>query len=190
MEGVLVPEIWIAVAKKTKIDALKITTRDEPNYDLLMKRRLSILKNHGIKLRDIERVIGAMSPLPGAKQFLDKLKANAQVIILSDTYYEFAAPLMRKLGGPTLFCNWLSEDKKGFISNYHLRIRNGKEHAVKALQKLNFKVHAAGDSYNDLTMLLNADKGVFFNPPDSICKQYPKLPVARSYGALFRHLID
>ena len=189
LEGVLVPEIWISVAQKTKIKELRRTTRDEPNYDLLMKQRLRILRRHGIRLRDIQNVIAKIKPLPGAKVFLSKLRQKSQVIILSDTYYEFAMPLMKKLDYPILFCNSLSTDKKGFISNYHLRQKNGKEKAVKALKKVGFKVRAAGDSYNDITMLRAADKGVLFNPPPGIVKKFPKLSVTRNYQALLRALI-
>lgn len=189
LEGVLIPEIWINVAKKTKIDALKITTRDEPDYDKLMNMRIKILKANGIKLRDIQNVIAGMKPLPGAKSFIDRLRSQVQVVILSDTYYEFAGPLIKKLGRPTLFCNWLSKDKKGFVSNYHLRQKNGKEKAVRALRKIGFKVYAAGDSYNDLTMLKAAHKGVLFNPPAQIKKDFPQFPVATNYSALLHQLL-
>ncbi len=189
LEGVLVPEIWIEVSKKTKIKALEITTREEPDYDKLMNYRLGILRKHGIKLKDIQKVINKISPLPGARVFLDQLRAKAQVIILSDTYYEFAQPLMKKLGYPTLFCNWLSVDKKGFIDNYHLRQKNGKQKAVEALKSLNFdEVRASGDSYNDITMLKAADRGVLFCPPAKIVKEFPKLPVARNYKELLKKL--
>ena len=188
MEGVLVPEIWIEVSKKTKISDLRLTTRDIPDYDVLMKRRLGILKEQGIRLKDIQAVIETMKPLPGAKRFLDGLRVQHQVIILSDTFYEFARPLMKKLGHPTLFCNWLLLDQKGFISGYKLRQSNGKEKAVKALQSAGFQVVAAGDSYNDVTMLKAAQKGVFFNPPPKIAKQFPKFPVAKTYSHLFKSL--
>ncbi len=190
LEGVLVPEIWIKVSEKTGIGELRLTTRDEPNYDLLMKRRLAILREHGIKLQDIQKVISTIKPLPGANQFLNKLCSHAQVIILSDTYYEFATPLLKQLGHPTLFCNWLEIDRKGFIKNYHLRQKNGKEQSVRALRKLNFQVRAAGDSYNDVTMLKTAHKGVLFNPPPSIRKEFPKFPVAMNYTELFKKLIQ
>lgn len=184
LEGVLIPEIWINVAKKTGIKALEITTRDEPDYDKLMRYRLTILKEEGIKLRDIQAVIKRMEPLPGAKVFLRKLQAEYQVIILSDTYYEFVRPMMKKLGNPTLFCNWLSTDKKGFISNYHLRQKNGKKQAVRGIQGLGFEVVAAGDSYNDIAMLKVADRGILFRPPPKIVRQFPKFPVARTYPKL------
>ena len=184
LEGVLIPEIWINVAKKTGIKALEITTRDEPDYDKLMRYRLAILKREGIKLRDIQAVIKRMEPLPGARAFLRKLQEKYQVIILSDTYYEFAGPMMKKLGNPTLFCNWLSTDKKGFISNYHLRQKNGKKEAVRGIQGLGFEVVAAGDSYNDIAMLKTAERGILFRPPAKIIRQFPKFPVANNYPQL------
>jgi len=184
LEGVLIPEIWINVAKKTGIKALEITTRDEPDYDKLMRYRLAILKREGIKLCDIQAVIKRMNPLPGAKEFLRKLQEKYQVIILSDTYYEFAGPMMKKLGNPTLFCNWLSKDKKGFIGNYHLRQKNGKKEAVRALKGLGFNVVAAGDSYNDIAMLKAADRGILFRPPAKIVHQFPKFPVTNTYQEL------
>jgi len=186
LEGVLIPEIWINVAKKTGVKALAITTRDEPDYDKLMRYRLAILKKEGIKLRDIQAVIKRMSPLPGAKEFLKRLREKYQVIILSDTYYEFAGPMMEKLGNPTLFCNWLSKDKKGFIANYHLRQRNGKKEAVCALKGLGFNVVAAGDSYNDIAMLKAANRGILFRPPAKIVRQFPEFPVTNTYQELLK----
>lgn len=188
LEGVLVPEIWIQVSKKTGIDALKYTTRDIPDYDVLMHRRLSILKKEGIRLKDIQKVIAAIQPLPGAKAFLNKLRANHPVIILSDTYEEFAQPLMEKLGRPVILCNSLQTDRKGFITNYRLRQRNGKQKAVEALRRIGYTVRAAGDSYNDITMLKMAHRGVLFNPPAKIVKQFPKFKIAKNYAQLFRHL--
>jgi phosphoserine/homoserine phosphotransferase len=185
LEGVLIPEIWINVAKKTGIKALEITTRDEPDYDKLMRFRLAILKKEKIKLCDIQAVIRHMSPLPGAREFLKKLQGKYQVIILSDTYYEFAGPMMKKLGYPTLFCNWLTTDKKGFIANYHLRQRNGKKEAVKGLRQLGFKIVAAGDSYNDIAMLRTADRGILFRPPSKIVREFQKFPVTNTYKELF-----
>jgi len=184
LEGVLIPEIWINVAKNTGIKALEITTRDEPDYDKLMRYRLQILKREGVKLRDIQSVIKRMSPLPGAKAFLRKLQKQYQVIILSDTYYEFAGPMIKKLGNPTLFCNWLSTDKKGFIANYHLRQRNGKKEAVRALKGLGFNVVAAGDSYNDIAMFRAADRGILFRPPAKIVRQFPRFKVTTTYQEL------
>ena len=188
LEGILLPEIWIRVARRFRVEALRRTTRDEPDYDNLMRYRLRILRKEGIRLKDIQRVIGRMSPLPGAAAFLAKLKPEGPVLILSDTYYEFAGPVMKKLGRPALLCNRLETDRKGFISGYFLRQKNGKRNAVRALKGLGFEVRAVGDSYNDLGMLKAADRGVFFNPPDSIRKQYPKLPVARDYKKLLKLL--
>jgi phosphoserine / homoserine phosphotransferase len=188
MEGVLLPEIWIHAAKRFKLDALKRTTRDEPDYDKLMRFRLALLKREGIKLRDLQKIIAELKPLPGAESFLKKLHARGPVVVLSDTYYEFALPLMRKLDNATLLCNWLKTDRKGFISGYVLRQKDGKRKAVKAFQSAGFKVHAAGDSYNDLTMIESADKGALFNPPASILKSHPHLPVARNYDALLKLL--
>ena len=188
LEGVLVPEIWIQVSKKTGIGELKLTTRDIPDYDVLMKRRLKILREHGIGLADIQRVIRSIRPLPGARAFLDKLRAQHQVVILSDTFEEFAKPLMAQLGWPAIFCNSLVIDRKGFIAGYRLRQKDGKQKAVRALSGIGFKVHAAGDSYNDLTMLKASDKGVLFNPPDKIRRDNPKIPVAVTYAQLFKRL--
>ena len=189
LEGVLLPEIWINVAQKTKIKELRLTTRDIPDYDVLMRRRLRILREHRITLRDIQRVIAGMKPLPGAKAFLDRLRSEREVIILSDTYYEFAMPLIRKLGSPTLWCNWLSADGRGFIKNYHLRQRNGKEKAVRALKNLGFRVKAAGDSFNDLTMLKAADEGILFKPPAHIEKDYSHFKVTKNYPQLLKALL-
>ncbi len=184
LEGVLIPEIWINVAKKTGIKALELTTRDEPDYDKLMRYRLAILKKEGILLSDIQAVIRSMEPLPGAKVFLKKLQAIYQVIILSDTYYEFAGPMMKKLGNPTLFCNWLSTDKKGFIDDYHLRQKHGKKEAARAIKGLGFRVVAAGDSYNDIAMLKTADRGILFRPPGKITREFPQFKVTTTYSGL------
>ncbi|MFZ5802882.1 MAG: bifunctional phosphoserine phosphatase/homoserine phosphotransferase ThrH [Candidatus Omnitrophota bacterium] len=187
LEGVLVPEVWIHVARKFRMDSLKLTTRDIPDYDRLMRYRLAILKKEGIRLRDIQAVIRTMSPLPGARTFLDRLRAEFPVIILSDTYYEFAAPLIQKLGRPVLFCNWLKTDRKGFIADYILRERDGKKKAVQGLKKIGFKVYAAGDSYNDLSMLAAADRGILFRPPASIRKKLGRrFPVTRDHRSLLR----
>ena len=188
LEGVLVPEIWIGVAQKTGIADLRFTTRDIPDYDVLMRRRLAILRKEGIRLADIQKVISRLKPLPGARVFLDELRSRSQVLILSDTFEEFAKPLMEKLGMPTLFCNSLKIDKKGFISGYTLRQKNGKEKAVRALHSIGYRVHAAGDSYNDITMLKAADKGVLFNPPANIRKEYPRFKVAVNYPQLLSAL--
>ena len=183
LEGVLVPEIWIAFAEKTGIAALRRTTRDEPDYDVLMKGRLKILDEHGFKLGDIQEVIATLSPLDGAKAFLDELRSLTQVIILSDTFAEFAQPLMRQLGWPTIFCHQL-EVKDGRIVDYKLRQPNQKQHSVAALKSLNYRVLAAGDSFNDTTMLMEADAGFFFHAPESIQKQFPQFPAFERYADL------
>ena len=184
LEGVLVPEIWINVAERTGIAALRRTTRDEPDYDKLMRGRLAILDQHGLGLRDIQAVIEAMAPLDGASAFLDWLRSRTQVIILSDTFNEFAAPLMRKLGFPTLFCNRLEVDGRGRVAGYRLRIADGKRRAVEALRGLNFRVVAAGDSYNDTTMLEAADAGILFRPPANVIADFPHFPVTTTYDDL------
>jgi phosphoserine/homoserine phosphotransferase len=187
LEGVLVPEIWIRVSEEFQLKSLRLTTRDIPDYDKLMKYRINILKEEGIVLRDIQKVISKMKPLAGANSFLDKLRSKMPVIILSDTYYEFAGPLIQQLGSPTLFCNWLKTDQKGFIVDYILRQKDGKKKSVIALKSLGFKVYAAGDSYNDLTMLKEADKAALFNPPASIVKKV-SLPVVKNYSSLLKIL--
>ena len=184
LEGVLVPEIWINVAGKTGIDELRVTTREVPDYDALMKRRLAILDQHKLKLTDIQGVIAEMGPLEGATEFVHWLRERCQVIILSDTFYEFAAPLMRQLSYPTLFCNQLEVDRDGRIVNYHLRQPNQKKHAVAALKTLNFRVLASGDAYNDTAMLGEADKGFFFRPPEQVTRQFPQFPVTQTYEEL------
>ncbi len=184
LEGVLVPEIWINVAKRTGIDALRITTRDEPDYDVLMKRRLEILAEHGLKLADIQQVIATLRPLDGARDFLDDLRERFQVLILSDTFYEFADPLMRQLGRPTLLCHSLGIDDEGRVVDYHLRMPDQKRQAVIRLHELEFKVIAAGDSYNDTSMLAEADAGILFRPPDNVIEEFPQFPVTRSYTEL------
>lgn len=183
LEGVLVPEIWIAFAEKTGIAELRRTTRDEPDYDVLMKGRLKILDEHNLKLGDIQEVIGTLSPLDGAKAFLDELRSLTQVIILSDTFAEFAQPLMRQLGWPTIFCHQL-EVQDGRIVDYKLRQPNQKQVSVAALKSLNYKVIAAGDSFNDTTMLIEADKGFFFHSPESIQKQFPQFTAFEEYADL------
>lgn len=183
LEGVLVPEIWINVAERTGIDGLRRTTRDEPDYDKLMRYRIDILDQHGLKLRDIQDVISTMQPLDGAAAFLDALRYDFQVIILSDTFEEFAAPLMAQLGHPTLFCNGLQVDD-GRIAAHRIRIADGKRKAVMCLKLLNFQVVAAGDSYNDTTMLREADAGILFRPPDNVVREFPQFPVTRTYEEL------
>jgi len=181
LEGVLLPEIWIKFAEKTEIEELKLTTRDIPDYDQLMKSRLEILKQNNLKLKDIQNVISKLSPLDGSYDFLSWLKSEFQVIILSDTFYEFAQPLMQQLDFPTLFCHKLVINSSGDIVNYKLRQKDQKTKAVKALQGLNFQVISAGDSYNDIGMLQQADAGILFNPPASVVDEFPQFPVARSY---------
>ncbi|OGB06059.1 MAG: phosphoserine phosphatase [Burkholderiales bacterium RIFCSPHIGHO2_12_FULL_69_20] len=184
LEGVLIPEIWIAFADRTGIAEFRRTTREEPDYDKLMGYRLGLLRQHGLKLADIQAVIGGMAPMDGAKDFLDDLRTRFQVIILSDTFYEFADPMMRQLGRPTLFCHKLVIDGDGFVADYQLRQPNQKFHAVTALKSLNYQVIAAGDSYNDTGMLGAADAGFFIHPPESIVAQFPQYPVNRSYAEL------
>ncbi|WP_126447404.1 bifunctional phosphoserine phosphatase/homoserine phosphotransferase ThrH [Sulfuricystis multivorans] len=189
LEGVLVPEIWIEFAERTGIAELRRTTRDEPDYDQLMRYRLDLLKQHELGLPDIQKVIASMGPLPGAKEFLDALRRDYQVIILSDTFYEFAMPLMIQLGMPTLFCHRLETDAAGFVAAYHLRLPNQKQEAVKRFKELNFRVIAAGDSYNDTAMLAEAHAGILFHPPQNVIAEFPQFPVALSYDAL-RNEID
>ncbi len=184
LEGVLVPEIWIAFAKQTGIEKLRLTTRDIPDYDALMRGRLKILDEHKLKLADIQKVIREIKPLEGAKDFLAWLKSEFQVIILSDTFYQFAGPLMAQLDYPTLFCNELVVAEDGRIADYRLRQADSKTKAVTALQSMNFQVIAAGDSYNDTGMLKQADAGIFFRPPESITKEFPQFPVTHQYDEM------
>ena len=184
MEGVLVPEIWIEVARRSNIAELSRTTRDEPDYDKLMRFRLDLLRRHGVKLADIQAAIDGMGPMPGAREFLDDLRCRYQVLILSDTFYEFAQPLMRQLGWPTLLCHRLVVDADGGIKDYKLRQPDQKRHAVEALRSLNFQVIAAGDSYNDTGMLAAAHAGFFIHPPEGIAAKFPQFPVTRSYPEL------
>lgn len=184
LEGVLVPEIWIAVAERTGIEELRRTTRDEPDYDRLMKYRLDILEREGLTMSLIADVIGGLEPLPGAKQFLDALRDRTQVIILSDTFEQFGAPLMRHLGMPTILCHQLivRDDR---IVDYALRMPDQKRHAVNALRGLNYRVIAAGDSYNDAAMLGAANQGFWFHAPDTITAQFPQFPANHTYDELF-----
>jgi phosphoserine/homoserine phosphotransferase len=184
LEGVLVPEIWVGVAESTGITELRRTTRDEPDYDKLMQGRLAILERAGLGIADIQKVIAGIRPLDGAAAFLDWLRTQAQVLILSDTFMEFAQPLMAQLGYPALFCNSLTIDGAGRIRGYTLRIADGKRKAVMALKLLNFRVVAAGDSYNDTTMLDEADRGILFRPPDNVIEDFPQFPVTRTYDEL------
>lgn len=190
LEGVLVPEIWIGVALKTGIDELKITTREMPDYDALMKRRLAILDQHKLTIADIQSVIDTMGPLEGASEFIAWLRERCQVVILSDTFYQFALPLMRRLGYPTLFCNQLDIDGQGRILAHHMRMQNQKKHSVAALNSLNFHTLAAGDAYNDTAMLAEAHAGFFFRPPAHLPKEFPQFPVTHTYKELQARLSE
>jgi phosphoserine/homoserine phosphotransferase len=184
LEGVLVPEIWIEFSERTGIPELRRTTRDEPDYDKLMKFRLDLLARNKLGLPDIQKVIATMAPMPGAKDFLDALRRDYQVIILSDTYYEFAMPLMAQLGMPTLFCHKLEANAEGVVVNYHLRMPNQKKESVKRFKELNFKVIAAGDSYNDTAMLAEAHAGILFHAPENVIREFPQFSVTNSYPEL------
>jgi phosphoserine/homoserine phosphotransferase len=187
MEGVLTPEIWIAVAEKTGIPELRRTTRDEPDYDKLMRGRLAILDKHGLKLSDIQNVIGSLSPLPGGKEFLDELRSLVQVIILSDTFEQFAAPLIRQLGMPTLLCHRLVVENDRIV-DYQLRVSDQKKKAVAALKSLNYHVIAAGDSFNDTAMLIEANVGFLFHAPDNVIQQFPQFKAVTNYGDLLKFI--
>jgi phosphoserine/homoserine phosphotransferase len=186
LEGVLVPEIWIEVSRRTGIAALARTTRDEPDYDKLMRARLALLAQAKLRLADLQAVIAGLEPLPGAVDFLEQLRAQFQVIVLSDTFYEFALPLMARLGRPTLFCHRLQLDGEGYLRGYRLRMRDHKRRAVEAFRELSFRVVAAGDSFNDTTMLAAAHAGILFRPPEGVARQFPQFPVAADYGSLGR----
>jgi phosphoserine/homoserine phosphotransferase len=189
LEGVLVPEVWIAFAEATQIADLRRTTRDEPDYDKLMRGRIEILSKHKLRLPDIQRVINDMDVLPGAREFMDRLRTKEQVIILSDTFYQFAAPFMQKLGQPALFCHELITDGVGNVNGYRLRVNDSKRRAVNALKDIGFEVVAAGDSYNDTTMLGAADKGVLFRCPDSVAEQFPQFSRTTTYDELWDALL-
>lgn len=184
LEGVFLPEIWINVALKTGIEELKLTTRDISDYDVLMTKRLSLLKENNLKIQDIKNVIATLDPLEGAVDILDWIREESQIIILSDTFEEFAKPLMKKLGFPALLCHNLTIDPEGNIVDYNIRINDQKKEAVKALQTLNYHVIGFGDSYNDTGMILQADQGFFFDPPESVVTDFPDVPVTRGYGEL------
>jgi len=188
MEGVFTPEIWIAVAEHTGIPQLRLTTRDIPDYDQLMRGRLALLKEHGLTLRDIQKVIRTLSPLPGAVEFIRAMRRRYPLIILSDTYYEFASPLLEQMDWPVLFCNSLEMDADGNVVNYHLRQRDGKKHAAIHFKQLNFRVLAVGDSYNDTAMLLEADQGILFRPSDKVRAAFPQFPVVTDYPPLEEHI--
>jgi phosphoserine / homoserine phosphotransferase len=181
LEGVFIPEIWINVAKKTGIEELKLTTRDISDYDVLMKRRLNILKENSLKLKDIQDVIDQMDPLPGAVEFLNWLRSQTQVIIVSDTYVQFAGPLMKKLGYPTLFCHTLEVSENDSVIGYKLRQKEGKKKTIQALRSLKYNIIAVGDSYNDIDMLKEADMGILFCPPQNVIDEFPELPVTTDY---------
>jgi len=189
LEGVLVPEIWIAFAEKTGIEALKKTTRDEPDYDVLMKYRLDILRENGLGLNEIQEVIATLEPLPGAKDFIDWLRERFQVVILSDTFYEFASPLMKQLGYPTLLCHKLETADDGTVVNYHLRQANPKRQAVVGFKSMYYRTIAAGDSYNDTTMLAEADAGILFHAPDNVINEFPQFPAVHTFDDLKREFI-
>jgi phosphoserine/homoserine phosphotransferase len=184
LEGVLIPEIWIEFSKLTRIAELARTTRDEPDYDKLMRGRLDLLARHKLGLPDIQKVIEGMTPLPGAREFLDAMRGRFQVVILSDTFSEFARPLMRQLGWPTLFCHGLDIAPDGLVRDYRLRMPDHKRAAVQAFRALRFRTVAAGDSYNDVPMLTAAHAGIFFHPPANIAAQFPQFPVTHSYQEL------
>ena len=190
LEGVLVPEIWINVAERTGIAALRRTTRDEPDYDVLMRARLAILDQHELGLREIQAVIATLEPLPGALDFLNRLRERHQLLILSDTFYDFAKPLMRKLGFPTLFAHDLVVEPSGRISGYRLRMPDQKRQSVEHLRALAFQVIAAGDSYNDTSMLAAAHAGILFRPPANVSAEFPEFPVTRDYAELERAFAD
>ncbi|MDG1079852.1 MAG: bifunctional phosphoserine phosphatase/homoserine phosphotransferase ThrH [Porticoccaceae bacterium] len=184
LEGVLVPEIWIAFAEKTGIEALKKTTRDEPDYDVLMRYRLDILREHGLGLNEIQEVIATLEPLPGAIDFVDWLRERFQVVILSDTFYEFASPLMKQLGYPTLLCHKLETAEDGTVIDYHLRQVNPKRQAVVGFKSMYYRTIAAGDSYNDTTMLAEADAGILFHAPENVIAEFPQFPAVQTFADL------
>ena len=188
LEGVLVPEFWVAFAEASKIPELKKTTRDEPDYDKLMRWRLSVLKEHGLGLKEIQETIASIDPLPGAKEFLDELRSFAQVIIISDTFTEFAQPLMKKLGWPTIFCNSLVVAEDGEITDYKMRVENSKLTTVRALQSIGFETVASGDSYNDLGMILAGKSGFLFRTTEQIKADYPQIPALETYEELLNAL--
>ena len=188
LEGVFVPEIWVNVSSHTGIDELKLTTRDISDYNILMHRRLELLKKYGLTLRDVQNVISLIKPLPGALEFIDWLRTKTQLIVVSDTFTEFAEPLIRQLGRPTLLCHHLTTDSEGNITDYNLRQEDAKKHVVEALQTLNYKVIAIGDSYNDISMLRKADHGILYNPPQNVADEHNDLKVIKTYLSLKRFI--
>lgn len=189
LEGVLIPEIWIDFAERTGIEALKATTRDIPDYDVLMKQRLRLLDENNLRIQDIQQVIADMKPMDGAGEFIDWLRARFQVIILSDTFYEFGMPLMKQLGYPTLFCHRLQTDSSGNVTDYLLRQPDPKRKSVQAFHSLNYRVIAAGDSYNDTTMLAEAEAGILFKAPDNVIAEFQQFPAVHSYEDLKKEFI-
>ena len=189
LEGVLVPEIWIAFAEKTGIEELKKTTRDEPDYDILMQYRLDLLREHKLGLNEIQEVIATLSPLEGAADFVDWLRERFQVVILSDTFYEFASPLMKQLGYPTLLCHKLETDNNGNVVDYRLRQANPKRQAIVGFKSMYYRTIAAGDSYNDTTMLAEADAGILFHAPDNVIKEFPQFPAVQTFADLKQEFI-
>ncbi|WP_114418588.1 bifunctional phosphoserine phosphatase/homoserine phosphotransferase ThrH [Marinospirillum perlucidum] len=190
LEGVLIPEIWIAFAEKTGIEELKATTRDVPDYDVLMRQRLRLLDENGLKLPDIQAVIAELEPLPGAIEFTNWLRERFQLVILSDTFYEFAMPLMKQLGHPTLLCHKLEVNDEGRVVDYKLRQRDPKRQSVRAFQLLNYRVIAAGDSYNDTTMLAQAEQGILFHAPQNVIEEFPQFPAVHNYEDLKKAFIN
>ena len=185
LEGVLVPEIWIAFADEVGIPALRRTTRDEPDYHKLMDYRMNILREHNLTLRDIQDTIARIKPLEGAGDFLEKVRSLTQVVILSDTFREFASPLMKQLGWPTILCNSLEVDEENMLTGIRMRIEDGKRKAIEAFRGLNYRTFAAGDSYNDLTMIKTADSGALFRAPENILLEYPELPLCTTYDEFY-----
>jgi phosphoserine/homoserine phosphotransferase len=190
LEGIYTPEIWISVSRQTGIEELKLTTRDVNDYNVLMRGRLSLLKKHNLKLTDIQKVIQKLEPLQGAREFLDRIRSVMQLIIVSDTFIEFADPLMEKLGRPTLLCHHLTTDSEGNITDYNLRQQDAKRKVVEALQNLNYKVIAIGDSYNDISMLRKAEQAILFRPPQNVIDENPDIPCVTSYDELKRIIIE
>ena len=186
LEGVFVPEIWVSVSQHTGIDELKLTTREISDYNVLMKRRLELLQKYGLTLRDVQNVISLLKPLPGALEFIDWLRTKTQLIVVTDSFTEFAEPLIRQLGRPTLLCHHLTTDKEGIIRDYNLRQEDAKRHVVDALHSLMYKVIAIGDSYNDISMLRRADHGILYNPPQNVADEHPDLEVIKTYQSLRR----
>ena len=189
LEGVLVPEIWIAFAEKTGIQELEKTTRDEPDYDVLMNYRLDLLRQHGLGMNEIQEVIASLKPLDGAVEFIDWLRERFQIVILSDTFYEFASPLMKQLGYPTLLCHRLESDANGAVTNYKLRQANPKRQAIVAFKSLYYRTIAAGDSYNDTTMLGEADAGILFHAPQNVIDEFPQFPAVQTFAALKQEFV-